>query len=953
MKKLYTLFLMSVFALFLADLHGQASLFFSEYIEGSSNNKALEIHNPTDQAVDLKDYQIAQSSNGSGWKFYHIFPDGASIAAGDVWVIITDQTDEALYPSADADEVLGFPSVVHHNGDDARGLIFITDTDTTLIDVIGIPDEDPGAGWVVAGIPDGTKEHTLVRKNHILAGNTDWAASAGTDEVNSEWMVNDQNFFDSLGVHTFMPEVMPEYAPLFFSEYIEGSSNNKAIEVHNPTDSTVQLKNYQIAQSSNGGGWQYYHIFPDGASIDAGDVWAIITDQTDEALYPSADADEVLGYPSVVHHNGDDARGIIYVTDTDTTLIDVIGIPDEDPGSGWEVAGIPDGTKEHTLVRKNHILVGNTDWAGSAGTDADDSEWMVYDQNFFDSLGVHTYIPIVDVATINLTGEGDATTIETDKGSLQIVAEVLPANASNMDLTWSVNDITLASINETGLLTAINDGVVTVTATALDGSGVTGTIDITNSNQTPVVPVSSINVTGAGGETGITENGGSLQMEAEVLPADASDKNYTWSVSDETIATINESGLLQAVNMGTVTVTATADDGFGGMGSLEVTISNQYTEVADLTALKALDPSNTSTVYKVMGEVIVTYTQSYRNKKYVQDAAGGVEIDDNPGAISTAFNVGDGITGLMGTIQEYNGLLQFNPVADPGAASSTENEILPIELTPAELIADHDLYESRVVMLKSVVFLDADGTVTFENGKNYDMADAMDTLTCRTNFYDTDLTGSVIPDSANVTGIVLEFKGSVQLSPRSAADVEELILYVPSDDASISDLLVGEISIPGFTPAQITYYVELPEGTTDVPDVDAVTNNDSAVVTVTDATDLYGTEAERTSTVLITAEDKMTTKTYEVVFSVLVGIGELEGDGFEVYPIPADDFLMVRSTESLQELRIISITGSTVRMKELSGEKNLQLNIGDLESGVYFLKLSGDSSSRILRFVKN
>ena len=219
-------------------------------------------------------------------------------------------------------------------------------------------------------------------------------------------------------------------------------------------------------------------------------------------------------------------------------------------------------------------------------------------------------------------------------------------------------------------------------------------------------------------------------MEAEVLPADATDAAYTWSVSDPDIASISESGLLQAINMGTVTVTATADDGFGGMGSLDVTISNQYTEVADLTALKALDPSDKMTVYKIAGEVVVTYSQGYRNIKFVQDAAGGVKVDDNPGVITTAYNVGDGMTGVMGTIEEYNGMLQFHPVADPGAASSTGNEIVPIVLTPAELIAGHDMYESMVVMLESVNYIDADGTVAFENGKNYDLTDAIDTLAC-------------------------------------------------------------------------------------------------------------------------------------------------------------------------------------------------------------------------------
>lgn len=742
-------------------------------------------------------------------------------------------------------------------------------------------------------------------------------------------------------------------APLIFSEYIEGSGNNKAIELFNPTDAAVDLSDYIIAQSSNGGGWAYYHTFPADASIEAGGVWVIITDQTDEALYPSADADEVLGYPSVVHHNGDDARGLAYITDTDTILLDVIGIPDEDPGNGWEVAGVPDGTKEHTLVRKNHIIAGNTDWAASAGTNVKDSEWIVYDQNFFDSLGVHTFIPIVDVSTINLTGEGNATTIETDKGSLQINAEVLPADASDKSLEWSVSDITLASVSETGLVSAINDGVVTITATALDGSGVFGTLDITNSNQTPVVPVASITVSGAGGATEITENGGSLQMEAEVLPADASDMKYTWSLSDSSIASINGSGLLSATNIGTVTVTATADDGFGGMGSLDVTISNQFTEVADLTALKALDPTDEKTVYKIVGEVVVTYTQSYRNKKYVQDAAGGVEVDDSPGNISTVFNLGDGISGLMGTIEEYNGMLQLHPVADPGDASSTGNEIVPVVLTPAQLITDYDLYESRVVVLESVTFNDADGAAIFENGKNYDLTDAMDTLACRVSFYDTDLTGMVIPDSAHVTGIVLEYKGTVNLAPRSAADVEELIYYEVSSDASISDLLVDGSSVDGFSPAQLTYNVVLPSGTTTVPPVTAVTNHDSAVVTVTDATDLAGTEAERTSTVLITAEDKVTTKTYDVVFSLAVGIDDQNGETFGIYPVPADRFLHVRSMEPLSEMRIISITGSTIVIQELSGEKNTQVDISELESGVYFLKVSGDTSSRILRFVKN
>ena len=88
---------------------------------------------------------------------------------------------------------------------------------------------------------------------------------------------------------------------LFFSEYVEGSSYNKALEIYNPTGATVDLANYRIMQSTNGGGWQYTHTFPAGATLAAGDVWVICANQIDVALFDTLNADEVLAYPSVVH----------------------------------------------------------------------------------------------------------------------------------------------------------------------------------------------------------------------------------------------------------------------------------------------------------------------------------------------------------------------------------------------------------------------------------------------------------------------------------------------------------------------------------------------------------------------------------------------------------------------------------------------------------------------------
>ena len=177
------------------------------------------------------------------------------------------------------------------------------------------------------------------------------------------------------------------------------------------------------------------------------------------------------------------------------------------------------------------------------------------------------------VSSITVTGATGATTITTLDGILQMNAAVTPTNAVNKTVTWSVTPgaTGTASISSTtGLLTALTNGTVTVTATANDGSGIFGTQVITLSNQ---VAVSSITVTGATGAT--VAVAGTLQMSAAVLPANADNAAVTWTVTPGATgtATISATGLLTPATVGTVTVTATANDGSGITGTLEVTIS--------------------------------------------------------------------------------------------------------------------------------------------------------------------------------------------------------------------------------------------------------------------------------------------------------------------------------------------------------------------------------------------
>ena len=178
------------------------NLYFSEYAEGSSNNKYVEIYNSSSTSVDLSNYQIKGTNNGTAWgdNGERELSLTGTLASNSVYIISTDAADQSILNKADLS--LPYESPVHYNGNDAIG-IFGKDSSgnfTVVLDVIGVESSDPGpAGWNVAGVTGATKDHTLVRKSSISKGNTNWENSAGTSASDSEWEVKDVDDWTSLG----------------------------------------------------------------------------------------------------------------------------------------------------------------------------------------------------------------------------------------------------------------------------------------------------------------------------------------------------------------------------------------------------------------------------------------------------------------------------------------------------------------------------------------------------------------------------------------------------------------------------------------------------------------------------------------------------------------------------------------------------------------------------------
>jgi predicted extracellular nuclease len=180
MKKFYLL-MMAVVAT--VSLFAQCSKpYFSEYVEGSGSNKALEIYNPTNAAVVLDGYKIQAYSNGG------VTPSGTfnltgNLAAGSVYVVVYSSAD-TLKPYADT---VTTSNAVNFNGDDAIVLLRGIDT----LDIVGVIGQSQV--WPVGA--GSTQNKTLVRNTNVKKGNTDWSVAV------TQWSVLPQDSVQ-LGAHT-------------------------------------------------------------------------------------------------------------------------------------------------------------------------------------------------------------------------------------------------------------------------------------------------------------------------------------------------------------------------------------------------------------------------------------------------------------------------------------------------------------------------------------------------------------------------------------------------------------------------------------------------------------------------------------------------------------------------------------------------------------------------------
>ncbi|WP_298763197.1 choice-of-anchor D domain-containing protein [uncultured Polaribacter sp.] len=585
-------------------------LFISEYIEGSSNNKFLEIYNPTDAAINLSSYDLVSYVNGSA-TVSNTLPLSGTIAAQGTYVIGNTQETLTVVPDLSTGN-----GVMQFNGNDVVALR----NSGVIIDVIGQIGANPGTSW--SGTC-GALEVTLIRNPDVISGDTDGTNSFTTD---TEWSCLPIDDVSDLGSHTInctnatFPEIdvvgnsasIPSgsastslvndtdfglvdttsgtivktftientgtaaltlsgnptisggnasdfsitsnpslsvatssstsfqvtFNPsadgirtttitilnddsdegtytftisgegttnssvacgteLFISEYIEGSSQNKFLEIYNPTNASVDLSNYEIVTYVNG-------------ATSVSETQTLSGTIASESTFVIENSAEDLGVTADLSVTG----GVMEFSGNDVValrksgvLIDVIGQIGVDLVTSWPGTC---GTQGVSLVRIDTVGAGDTNGTDSFTTD---TEWSCTTINNVSNLGSHT-LTCINGPEIILQGN-----------SLDIADGTVTTSGANNTFFGSANVSTGAIVKT---FTILNTGTSTLTLSQ------NPTISGANSSDFSVTSNANLSIPSGSSTTfQITfnpSNSGARNALVTILSDDADEGTFTFAI---------------------------------------------------------------------------------------------------------------------------------------------------------------------------------------------------------------------------------------------------------------------------------------------------------------------------------------------------------------------------------------------------------------------------------------
>lgn len=170
--------------------------------------------------------------------------------------------------------------------------------------------------------------------------------------------------------------------------------------------------------------------------------------------------------------------------------------------------------------------------------------------------------------------QSDTNTVLTGK-KLQLTAKITPKDATKKGVVWTSSDESKATVNSNGRVKAKKAGTVKITATAKDGSGKKGSIELNIRQAVKSIEFETSPVyIGAGGK---------LKLKPTVLPKKAANKKLKWKSSKPKVATVDKNGTVTGVKAGKAVITATAKDGSGTKKDLTVYVGSMKVDKKKVT----------------------------------------------------------------------------------------------------------------------------------------------------------------------------------------------------------------------------------------------------------------------------------------------------------------------------------------------------------------------------------
>ena len=605
------------------------------------------------------------------------------------------------------------------------------------------------------------------------------------------------------GTITVQPAAAQPCTEPFISEYVEGSSNTKALEIFNPRSTPLNMAGYSLKAYNNGGlTVSNFFNFPANVTIPAGGVFTIANSQAAAAFLAVADT-----VSTITFYNGDDA--IVLFKNTDT--LDIIGIVGVDPGLNWTVG--TGATSEFTLVRKATVSKGQLDWAIGA------TEWDVYPQNTSTYIGAHTSsacnttppppsgpvrvalstlrttdatgVALADGDTVYVTGTVHSFDFDGNTGYSFYIED--GSAGMNIFRTADLTNYTAPAVGDSlkvygivdqfnGLTEIIPDSIRVIQTARNFGSPIRIT-SLTEARESRYVVLDSLTLpaTSTWPATGSSANVNLLRGTQTVVLRVDNDTDIDGSPAPTGMfavyGTITQFDNTSPFDAGYQLLPSKRAD-IVPMGTLGIlTPLNVATEVSPTTGVTIRDGQ----IHVVRG--VVTSPDFDGNTGYsfyLQDATGGINVFRTADKPNYTLPTPGHQLEIRGTVDQFNGLTQIIP--DTIILLAT-GQTLP---TPSVVTSLGENTESVLIRLNNMTLVNAAQWTNTGTGFNVDITNGVQTFLMRVDA-DVNVYGSTAPTGLfDVIGVGSQFDnsnpftGGYQLFPRSTADIIPVITTVPT-----------------------------------------------------------------------------------------------------------------------------------------------------------------------------